>query len=1318
MKKLMFPKGRKLVAIALAAAMAVTCAGEYQGEAPKAQAKAAARATDGAVQVAGASAGITGKEVFSMDFESNYEANAATYVENGGTYNLTNATIEADPVNAGNKALKVSQGYLKSVAPVVQGKDLSKGVAVSLKICPTTQVQGTRGKDWNGVFALGSTETGGWWCGVDGTVGFIARAVHENWANSFPGANWAAGANTVNNDFNYIVNAADGQTWYTLTYVYAPNRVAIYMNGALITEYRVVDGVYDGNATPEQVRTGLAALPEFSKLALGSTILNTDNWYCDGYYDDVKVYELSTSDITLPTDDAKYTCTGNVTNIVHGSDVTFKVTPKPGYSIKSVKADGAALTGDGEGNYTIENVTANKAVTVETDLVEYPIHKVVDGGAPTDTVFTIEDAVDGKIELPAITSDQLGWFTDPDEMDASKAITSFTAADYMTDDGITVYMYNPKTITEAADARDGLTGGTFETLDTTKTYIPGAKVEIKATPDSGKAPKITVVDANDDPIETMVVKTADGGQAVRFTMPSTDVTIKKYEFTGLDLTALSTELTTDQAVYDTENIPDNSELTKKYTEETWNVFKEAYEAAKAVKEKGTTGNTQAAIDEALAALREAKEGLVFTYKVTLKANTSIERGGTERLVAFLVSDASPIGTVTWSSSNEEVATVADGIVTAAGLGTATITFTAPDGTKAECKVKVIASVTDITLTDSQMILGAKQKAFFAMGGAVTPADATELDITWTSSDEAVAAVDAQGNITAKTMGTANITAEVNGHTATASVTVIDHVDATGGYRAGQSPWMEVGEEGAYLSFKNTTNNAAVNNWDTPNLVVDSGNGEYVIRADLFALVPAGQPALAVENRGTGVDWPSFLAENKAGADCYVSAVKVGNSIRVRMTIGSLASEAFVPLTGDGPFKVALSGENCDMTELKATDKYHFNDPGPTVPVPPSYPGSVVTPKPVITPGPVIDVPIAVEDIKVEQSLTGTAWWEGNTVGQDYALSGKEVSMVLYVGTSKLLNDYGAFNIELVSDGKYLTTGSDLNAWTAGDGVTGSISGIADEANRVSALKAGHVYRITVTRKGNDITVNYYDATEQKDYFEVKASGVNFSDNMNVHVIAQVGTFEVGQQVDTGDNPTTGPDVTAAPSAGPDETAAPTKEPDATAGPSSEPTKEPGATTEPSAEPTKEPGGSTGAKPGSKVTVSGSTYKVNAGTQVTYTAKKKAAAAVTVPATVKIKGKTYKVTSIAANAFKGNKAVKKITVGKNVTKIGKNAFGGCKKLKTIVIKSTKLKASKVTKGAFKGITKKTVIKVPKAKLKAYKKMFRKKGLNKKVKVKAI
>lgn len=120
--------------------------------------------------------------------------------------------------------------------------------------------------------------------------------------------------------------------------------------------------------------------------------------------------------------------------------------------------------------------------------------------------------------------------------------------------------------------------------------------------------------------------------------------------------------------------------------------------------------------------------------------------------------------------------------------------------------------------------------------------------------------------------------------------------------------------------------------------------------------------------------------------------------------------------------------------------------------------------------------------------------------------------------------------------------------------------------------------------------------------------------------------------------------------------------------------------------------------------------------VEYTAPKKGAkGTATVPDTVTIDGKTYKVTSISDNAFKNNKKLTKIVVGKNITGIGKNAFNGCKKLKTIVIKSTKLTSKGVKKGAFKGISQKTKVKVPKKCVKTYKKLFKQKGLNKKVKV---
>lgn len=109
--------------------------------------------------------------------------------------------------------------------------------------------------------------------------------------------------------------------------------------------------------------------------------------------------------------------------------------------------------------------------------------------------------------------------------------------------------------------------------------------------------------------------------------------------------------------------------------------------------------------------------------------------------------------------------------------------------------------------------------------------------------------------------------------------------------------------------------------------------------------------------------------------------------------------------------------------------------------------------------------------------------------------------------------------------------------------------------------------------------------------------------------------------------------------------------------------------------------------------------------------------VTIPDTVMINGEIYKVTQISNNAFKNNKNVTKIKIGKNIKYIGKNAFKGCKKVKIIIIRSSELNARTVSGSAFKGIKKGTVIKVPKNKVSAYRKLFRKKGLSKQVKIKA-
>ena len=124
--------------------------------------------------------------------------------------------------------------------------------------------------------------------------------------------------------------------------------------------------------------------------------------------------------------------------------------------------------------------------------------------------------------------------------------------------------------------------------------------------------------------------------------------------------------------------------------------------------------------------------------------------------------------------------------------------------------------------------------------------------------------------------------------------------------------------------------------------------------------------------------------------------------------------------------------------------------------------------------------------------------------------------------------------------------------------------------------------------------------------------------------------------------------------------------------------------------------------------------VTAGTAVEYKAPtNKKVKKVTIPSSVTINGITYKVTSIAPNAFKKCKKLKKITIGAGVTEIGKNAFAGCKNLKNVIVKSKALK--KVGKNAFKGINKTAKIKVPKKQLKKYQKLLKKAKLAKSIKI---
>ena len=79
----------------------------------------------------------------------------------------------------------------------------------------------------------------------------------------------------------------------------------------------------------------------------------------------------------------------------------------------------------------------------------------------------------------------------------------------------------------------------------------------------------------------------------------------------------------------------------------------------------------------------------------------------------------------------------------------------------------------------------------------------------------------------------------------------------------------------------------------------------------------------------------------------------------------------------------------------------------------------------------------------------------------------------------------------------------------------------------------------------------------------------------------------------------------------------------------------------------------------------------------------------IPDAVVVDGVTYQVVSVAPKAFKGNKNVKKVTLGKNVKTIGKSAFENCKNLKKITIQSTRLTKKSIGKNALKGTKQKVL-----------------------------
>lgn len=202
--------------------------------------------------------------------------------------------------------------------------------------------------------------------------------------------------------------------------------------------------------------------------------------------------------------------------------------------------------------------------------------------------------------------------------------------------------------------------------------------------------------------------------------------------------------------------------------------------------------------------------------------------------------------VIWKSSNEQVAKVNNGKVTAIDVGTAEITVTTVDGNKtATCKVTVTTApvkVTGVTLDKSTATL--KSGSSLTLKATVAPTNATNQDVSWSSSDTKVATVDSNGVVKAIAPGKATITVttEDGNKTAKCDVTVeATNVAVTGVSLDKTSASLEVKDT---LSLKATITPV---NADNQNVIWSSSDDKIAMVKDgVVTAVAPGEAIITVK----------------------------------------------------------------------------------------------------------------------------------------------------------------------------------------------------------------------------------------------------------------------------------------------------------------------------------------------------------------------------------------------------------------------------------------------------------------------------------------
>lgn len=281
---------------------------------------------------------------------------------------------------------------------------------------------------------------------------------------------------------------------------------------------------------------------------------------------------------------------------------------------------------------------------------------------------------------------------------------------------------------------------------------------------------------------------------------------------------------------------------------------------------------------------------VDVESITLSATTAqIELGETVELTATVVPENATNKTVTWKSSDESVAKVdAAGKVTSIKEGKATITASC-GSVSATCEVTVVIPIIpaeSITLNETTAEL--KMGETLTLTATVLPENTTDKKVAWTSSDESIARVDANGKVSAISVGNVTITATCGDATASCVITVAEApvVSAESITLSEQRAELKVGETVSITATvlpENTTDKKVIWTSSDESIATVDGNGIITAVAVGNATITATCGEATASCAVTVTEVPVVSAESITLSE-QSAELKVGESLRLTATV--------------------------------------------------------------------------------------------------------------------------------------------------------------------------------------------------------------------------------------------------------------------------------------------------------------------------------------------------------------------------------------------------------------------------------------------------